>query len=598
MRLQRMILVGGLLSVCLGCFGVKTAGGSLRDLVGDKSQGSGDKIVGSINGIMVGLDTYQLTIDKVMENYSGQLGGEITDPQTLIYAQETAWKQLVNRILLQEQISKYGITVTEEDIAREMKNPPTEVLRLEVFQTNGAFDAAKYLLTLNENQEFYNTIREYVIEVIPQKKLQAVIATKVDLSPDNLKAQYFRENSSMNGKAILFKYQDAGRVAVTDAEVRERYEADKETKYRKDQVSGIKYVVIRIEASEADAAKIKQEIDQIYNRILRGEDFYDLAKRYSEDPGSATNGGSLGEFGKGQMVREFEAVAFALKPGEISQPVRTSFGWHIVKCLAKGGTPSEPKVTASHILLKVEPSEATREALIAKAMTIREKAAGKGIEAVAGEYGLELKDSGLISLTDTNIPGLGQISGLRSFMRKAKVGDVSEIERDYERNLIVAQLSEIKPAYYEPFEDAEFKIAFELEKGKKIDLALAKAKEFLVANKTGDLSRAATAAGMEIVTLKNFKYGAVADKIGDSPEFTQAALDLNTGEVSQPVRTPAGAVVIIAGECHKPDQQAFMNDSAKQEEMKGHLSDAAFNKWFEELVQSAEIRDYRFRFGL
>lgn len=78
-------------------------------------------------------------------------------------------------------------------------------------------------------------------------------------------------------------------------------------------------------------AEIKKKADEIYKKAKDGEDFAKLAKENSQDPGSKEAGGSLGEFSKGSMVEEFEKVAFSMKPGEISEPVETQFGYHIIK---------------------------------------------------------------------------------------------------------------------------------------------------------------------------------------------------------------------------------------------------------------------------
>lgn len=93
-------------------------------------------------------------------------------------------------------------------------------------------------------------------------------------------------------------------------------------------------------ASDSGKADLKARIDSIYNVAVAGGDFEDLARRYSQDPGSASKGGALPWFGPGQMVAEFDSTAFAMPVGEICRPFRTNFGWHIIKKLDAQGIPS------------------------------------------------------------------------------------------------------------------------------------------------------------------------------------------------------------------------------------------------------------------
>jgi parvulin-like peptidyl-prolyl isomerase len=106
----------------------------------------------------------------------------------------------------------------------------------------------------------------------------------------------------------------------------------------------------KINQNESVTGTAKKKADELYTKAAAGEDFAKLAKQYSQDPGSAANGGDLGYFAKGKMVPAFEEAAFALKVGEISKPVRTVYGYHIIKVTDK----KDGQVKASHILIKVQ----------------------------------------------------------------------------------------------------------------------------------------------------------------------------------------------------------------------------------------------------
>ena len=119
---------------------------------------------------------------------------------------------------------------------------------------------------------------------------------------------------------------------------------------------GLFKVVKRTPAVKANDTEAKAKIDALRERILKGEDFAKLAKENSDCP-SGAQGGSLGEFGKGAMVPEFEKAAFTQKVGEVGEPVKTQFGWHLV--LVTDRNDKDGKVSASHILLKTEDKPAS-----------------------------------------------------------------------------------------------------------------------------------------------------------------------------------------------------------------------------------------------
>ncbi|TQQ84006.1 peptidylprolyl isomerase [Peptacetobacter hominis] len=126
---------------------------------------------------------------------------------------------------------------------------------------------------------------------------------------------------------------------VSESEMEKYYEENKDS-YKVDEVEA-SHILIKITdddgnaMSDADKKKAKAKAEKILKEVKNGGDFAELAKKYSEDPGSAENGGSLGTFGKGQMVEPFEEAAFSMEPGEISDLVETDYGYHIIKVTDK-----------------------------------------------------------------------------------------------------------------------------------------------------------------------------------------------------------------------------------------------------------------------
>ena len=141
----------------------------------------------------------------------------------------------------------------------------------------------------------------------------------------------------------------------------------------------ISHLLVAIEASDDRAEEVRAQANAIIDRLNEGEDFATMAQQYSSDAGSREDGGDLGYFPRGRMVPAFEEAAFALQPGEISAPVRTKFGYHIIKLESVSGD----QVRARHILIPLQPSARDVK-------TAYDKALGLAKEAQAGEDFAEL----------------------------------------------------------------------------------------------------------------------------------------------------------------------------------------------------------------
>lgn len=164
--------------------------------------------------------------------------------------------------------------------------------------------------------EIRDEFRPQVKEMLLAQKMQERITENVTISPREVQA--------------YFAKVPADSIPYFDAEVE------------------IGQLVMFPEVGPVQREFTTEKLNDIRNRILKGENFSTLAILYSEDPGSAKEGGSLGFFGRGEMVPEFEAVAFKLKPGEVSQVVRTKFGYHILQLVERRGD----RVHCRHILIK------------------------------------------------------------------------------------------------------------------------------------------------------------------------------------------------------------------------------------------------------
>ena len=171
------------------------------------------------------------------------------------------------------------------------------------------------------------------------------------LTLKELREQYRDEirNQLMKEKLIQ---KELTRIRVSSGEVKQFYESYRDSLPQKPAAVRLSHILVSTTPGKNTLDSLKSYAELIRKKAAEGEDFGLLAKTYSSDP-SASNGGDLGWFARGEMVPEFENAAYALQPGQISDVVETQFGFHIIKCEGRKGD----KIKASHILIKSSPSE-------------------------------------------------------------------------------------------------------------------------------------------------------------------------------------------------------------------------------------------------
>ena len=216
------------------------------------------------------------------------------------------------------------------------------------------------------------------------------------------------------------------KTTVTDAEARSFLAAHRDSIGRRPERLKLAHIVIGFEPDSVALRRARTRADSLRTAIVKGATFEDLAQRFSDDP-SGRRGGDLGTFGRGDMVREFEDVAFGLKPMEVSPLVRTRFGYHIIQTLEHtAATDSIPEhVHARHILIQVRSTPADEERARKRALAIRDSLlGGADFAAIAKRHSMDsaTRDSGGY-LGEVPIPNLPD--NFREPLQGLRDGEVS-----------------------------------------------------------------------------------------------------------------------------------------------------------------------------
>lgn len=552
-------------------------------------------IIATINGQDIQLTTFQTFYDQTLKE-TEQSKGEVDD-QTADQIREEVFNRLVNDILLQQETKKRGITVTDAEVFEYLKRfPPKEIMENENFKTkDGKFDYQKYLQALADPRIPWDQVEPYVRSNLTMSKLQQSVIGLVRVTDEEVKQYYIDDNEKVKVKYLLVPVSPflQGNIFVSDPEIQAYYQAHKED-FRSEESVNLDYVVFEKKPSAMDEQKTQEKLLEIKKEIEEGGDFAELAQEYSDDQGSAQQGGDLGWFGKGKMVEAFEKAAFALKPGEMSEPVKTDFGWHLIKVFDTRENGNEKEIKASHILLKTQISQETLDQLKLEAEEFADRAQKSGLAKAAQEQNLSVFQTGWFS-RGGYIRGIGTNTEVEEFAFKEKIGNTSPVI-EMTKAFCVFQLKERRPAGIAPLEEAKEVIKQKLSKTRADSLAYNEAQKVFAQVQAGkSLENAAKDNNATYAETEEFSRSSLVPGIGNVPEFIGASFSLSLqNRLSPPIRTDQGAFVIEFVSKTKTDDSLFasIKDSLGSVVLQNKQSQV-YQDWFAQIRKSAKIEDYR-----
>jgi peptidyl-prolyl cis-trans isomerase D len=332
---------------------------------------------------------------------------------------------------------------------------------------------------------------------------------------------------------------------------------------------------------------VKAKIDDILKQAKAGADFGELAKKYSEDEQSAKNGGDLDYFGHGKMVPEFDAVAFTLQPGQISDLVKTQFGYHIIKLTDKKPGTTRPFAELRQQLADQLSYERAQSKAAELSATL-EKQIGKpgDLDKVAKAQGLAVQESGFFA-RDEPILGLGPSPEAAARAFEMKTGEVSPALRASRGFAFITPVGKQDP-YVPKLDEVKERVRDEVIKQKARDLSHQKAAEVAAKLKASpDFDKAAKAAGVEAKNTELIARDAPIPDLGVAPAVEEAAFKMTVGSTSDPIAVDNGTAVIKLVEKQEvtPSDYALARDKFREE----LLTDRR-NRFFGAYMQKAKQR--------
>jgi peptidyl-prolyl cis-trans isomerase D len=437
-----------------------------------------------------------------------------------------------------------AVSVSDKDIADEVKTQDTKV----------KFDYA--VVTLEDVKKQIKPTDAELKAFYEQNK--QVYANSI---PEKLKARYI----------LIDTEKLADQVSITPAELQQYYKAHQDD-YRIPETVTVRHILIKTPTPDANgkvdqkgvqAAQAKAE--DISKQLKTGVNFDDLAKKYSDDPGSAKDGGLLPPITRGRTVPEFEQAAFSTPVGQTTGIIRTSYGFHIIHIEAKQEARLKPldEVKAQiEPVLKKQKAAAESQGVASAIQTLSRTA---GMDKAAAEKNLPITTTDLITQTD-QLPGIGSAPDFMAALFAAKKNDPPAIAPT-PVGYVVYQVTEIQPPQTPTFEQVKTKLEDQFRDQRAQALLAQKTQELSDrAHADHDLQKAAKEVGATVKTSDLVDRTSQVPDLGAMTGQASIAFTLKSGEIGGPIQAgPNGVVLkIVEVQAPTPEQVKQGWDKAKE----------------------------------
>jgi peptidyl-prolyl cis-trans isomerase D len=586
--------------------------------------------VADINGEIISQDMYQQAYYRLLENYRRIYGDQYNDALLkMLRPNETVLNQLVNTVVMLQEAERLGIGVGEEELASSIRQIPD-------FQNNGAFDYRRYNLLLTQNnitpEQFESDQKDQIII----DKLRAVVLSGVTVTEDEVRQWYDWSNARINLSYVLFspdRYQNIqpsqseiqsyfqehkedyrtqprikvrylyfnpevyeAQVKIGDERIAEYYQGHP-AEFKTDKRVKARHILIKVDegADEKTVETKKDEALKVYKMASAGKDknFAVLAKKFSQGP-TKDKGGELGWFTRDKMVEPFAEKAFSMQAGEISEPVRTRFGWHIIKVEQIEEASTTTLKAASDGIRQKLTYEKAKELAFSKVEAVYDSvfdgddlgAAGQAhqVPALTTDFFTAAKGP-----TEKQIGQPMKFAQIAFGLEKMAISEIQDLDNGY----YLLQVTDREEAVVPPLEQVAAKVKEDLVKARQDKQAQADAQEFLKSIREGK-SLAEASAGLKLEPKETgfFSRSGAIPQIGYEPQIQQDAFELTVEKplMENAVKGRQGWFVLRLKDWQAPDDAGFdKNRASIMKRLTEQKKKAAFGSWLDDLKSRSKI---------
>ncbi len=519
--------------------------------------------VAKVNGEIIPYEAYRDAYNRLRDQFRRAYGGALDEAALKgLRLNEQALDQIVNRVLMLQEARRLNLQISEKALDEA-------IFQIPAFQNNGVFDQERARMVLGQSNISTAEFRKNYRDDLVLNKLRALVLDGIDTTEAEAREWYDWYGAEVNLEYLFFptkRYQDItlkeeeiaeyfkthesdyltepkvkanylffdpnafkSQVAISKEQIEAYYNSHK-AEFVTEKTVEARHILLKLDAN-ADQKQVdekKQEVDKIYKMAKEGKDFAELAKQYSEDS-SREQGGYLGAFKKDAMVAPFAEKAFSLKPGEISEPFRTEFGWHIIKVEKINEAQTTSLEAASENIRKKLVEEKARELARQKAEAIYDTLFdGEDLAKAAKAHDLTVRTTDFFSakgLTDQSLGNPQKFAEVAFSLEKMAISEVLDLGNGYYLLQVVDRQEAAVPA----LEAVKERVREDLAQKRRAERAKADAEACLAQIKQGKtLSEAGAQYDLQPLQTGFFKRGEAIPKIGYDPQISAAAFELKS----------------------------------------------------------------------
>jgi peptidyl-prolyl cis-trans isomerase D len=401
--------------------------------VSGQGQYQAGQIAGKVDGTSISYQEFLEASRLASNQWRQENPGANQSREEQLQIEDAAFERLVQERLLQAEWQRRGISVSDRELVSAVQNsPPPEVQSSAEFQTDGRFDIEKwrrFLASSAMRPEDLQALERRYREELPRISLFRQVTSDVYVSDAKLWQIWRDTRDSLTVRALVVRPEDA----VSDASVRitpqdlEAYYRTHQDELRLPAQAHVSFVGIPRLPEPIDSAVAVARARALRDSIARGADFAAVARLESADSSSREQGGELPAFGRGQMAPAFERAAFSLPVGQLSEPVVSPFGAHLIKVQRR----TADSVTARHILVAFERTGARLDTLEARVDSLDRLAAEQtspgALDGAARTLGLGINRAPPVRQGQPLLLGRFLVPNVSVWAFESRPGETSEV---------------------------------------------------------------------------------------------------------------------------------------------------------------------------